>query len=40
MQGTFDFEFIGDFFHEFLTLWKVTIFRQIRKRRRRGIFVV
>lgn len=31
MQGTFDFEFIGDFFHQFFTLWKVTIFRQIRK---------
>jgi hypothetical protein len=31
MQGTFDFEFTGDFFHELHALWKVTIFRQIRK---------
>ena len=29
MQGTFDFEFIGDFFHQFHALWKITIFRQI-----------
>jgi hypothetical protein len=39
-HGTFDFEFIGCFFHELHALWKVTIFRQIRKLRRRGIFVV
>ena len=39
MQGTFDFEFIGDFFHQLLTLWKITIFRPFFKRRRRGIFV-
>jgi hypothetical protein len=31
MQGTFDFEFIGDFFYEFLTLQKITVFRLIRK---------
>jgi hypothetical protein len=31
MQGTFDFEFIGNFFNQFFTLWKVAIFRQIRK---------
>jgi hypothetical protein len=31
MQGTFDFKFIGNFFHQFLTLWQVTIIRQIRK---------
>ena len=40
MQGTFDFEFIGDFFHELHAVWKITVFRQIRKRRRRDIFVV
>ena len=31
MQGTFDFEFIGDFFHQFYALRKITVFRQIRK---------
>jgi hypothetical protein len=31
MQGTFDFEFIGDFFHQLNALWKITVFRQIRK---------
>ena len=31
MQGTFDFEFIGDFFHQFYALRKVTIFPQIGK---------
>jgi hypothetical protein len=31
MQGTFNFEFIGDFFHELHALWKITVFRQIRK---------
>lgn len=30
MQGIFDFKFIGNFFHQLLTLWKITIFRQIR----------
>jgi len=27
MHGTFDFEFIGNFFHQLNALWKVTIFR-------------
>ena len=31
MQGTFDFEFIGNFVHEFDALWKITIFWQICK---------
>jgi hypothetical protein len=31
MQGTFDFEFIGCFFHELHALWKITVFRQIRQ---------
>jgi hypothetical protein len=31
MQGIFSFEFIGNFLHQFHALWKVTIFRQIRK---------
>jgi len=31
MQGTFDFEFIGDFFHERFAFIDVTIFRQVRK---------
>src|ERR1022692_2953197 len=31
MQGTFDFEFIGYFFHELHALRKITVFRQIRK---------
>jgi hypothetical protein len=31
MQGGFEVEFIGDFFHQFHALWKVAIFRQIRK---------
>ena len=30
MQGTVDFEFIADFFYQFLALCKITIFRQIR----------
>jgi len=31
MQGAFDFEFIGNFFHQFFTLRQITIFPQIRK---------
>jgi hypothetical protein len=31
MQGAFDFEFIGNFFHQFLTLWKIMIFGRIGK---------
>ena len=31
MQGTFEFEFIGDFFHQFHARWKIKVFRQIRK---------
>jgi hypothetical protein len=31
MQGAFDFEFIGNFFHEFLTLCKITVFRRLGK---------
>ena len=31
MQGAFEFEFIGDFLHQFYALWKVAVFRQVRK---------
>jgi len=30
MQGILDFEFIGNFLHQFLELRKITVFRQIR----------
>ena len=31
MQGTFDFEFIGDFFYQLHALGKITVFRQVGK---------
>ena len=31
MQGTFDLEFIGDFFDQLQVLTKITVFRQLRK---------
>jgi hypothetical protein len=38
MQGTFNFEFIGDFFHQFHALCNITIFRQVCKRPSASIF--
>ena len=31
MQGTFDFEFIGDFVHQLDALGKITVFGPVRK---------